>query len=276
MSSKAMSLKAKIKNYAKSNNIAAQVVLQNYMFERFLARLSVSKYHKKFIIKGGMLIAAIVGLDTRATMDLDATLKNIPLTEGKVMEAIKEICSIDLNDDVIFKTGILEPIRKDDQYGGYCIKLNAIYDTIITPLAIDISTGDVITPSPVRYEFSGIFDETVRIGLWGYNIETVMAEKVETILSRGIFSTRPRDYYDIYILGTTQRYDRELFFAALEGTSKHRGSYKNLANVKSIIELIAVNEDLKQMWAKYQRKFAYAKDISYEDTIVALRDLMQC
>ena len=103
-----------------------------------------------------------------------------------------------------------------------------------------------------------------------------MAEKVETILSRGIFNTRPRDYYDIYILVTTQRYDRELFFVALEGTSKHRGSYKNLANVKSIIELIAVNEDLKQMWAKYQRKFAYAKDISYEDTIVVLRDLMQC
>ena len=152
MSSKAMSLKGRIKNYAKSNNIAAQVVLQNYMFERFLARLSVSEYSEKFVVKGGMLIAAIVGLDTRSTMDLDTTLRNLPLTEEKITEAVETICKIDMKDDVIFTVKSIEPIRKDDIYGGYCVRLDAVYDTIVTPLSIDVSTGDVITPDAVKYD----------------------------------------------------------------------------------------------------------------------------
>lgn len=209
MSSKAMSLKGRIKHYVKSNNIAVQVVLQNYMFERFLERLSKSEYQEKFVVKGGMLIAAIVGLDTESTMDLDATLRNLPLTEEQITEALAKVCAINLDDDVSFEIKSVEPIRKDDVYGGYCVRLDAKYDTIVTPLSIDISTGDVITPEAVQYEFSGIFDEDIRIKLWGYNIETVMAEKIETILSRGVFTTRPRDFYDVYILGTTQKYNCE-------------------------------------------------------------------
>jgi len=275
MSSKAMSLKAQIRNYAKSNNIAAQVVLQNYMFERFLARLSESDYYEKFVIKGGMLVAAIVGLDTRSTMDLDTTLKNLPLTEEKVIEAVKSICSVDLGDEVIFETISIEPIRKDDRYGGFCVRLNAVYDTMVTPLSIDVSAGDVITPSAVRYEFGGIFDEEVRIRLWGYNIETVMAEKAETILRRGVFNTRPRDYYDIYILGTTQKYDKHLFKKALAATAEHRGSTENIADTESIINLISGSSSLQDMWVKYQKKFMYAKDISYESIIDVLKGLVQ-
>lgn len=274
MSSKAMKLKAKIKNYAKSNNIAAQVVLQNYMFECFLLRLSKSEYKEKFVIKGGMLIAAIVGLDTRSTMDLDATLKNLPLSEEKIIEAVKNICSISLDDDVIFDTVSISTIRKDDKYGGFCVRLNAIYETIVTPLSIDISTGDAITPSPVQYEFSGIFDNEIRIQLWGYNIETVMAEKVETVLSRGVFNTRPRDYYDIYILGTTQKYDRKLFKEALKATAVHRGSLKNISEKEQIIETISTNKDLQNMWGKYQKKFIYAKDITFEQIIKVLKELV--
>ena len=267
MSSKAMSLKGQIKNYAKSNNIAAQVVLQNYMFERFLERLSVSEYSEKFVVKGGMLIAAIVGLDTRSTMDLDTTLRNLPLTEEQISEALSKICRIDLQDDVSFEIKSVAPIRKDDVYGGYCVRLDAIYDTIITPLSIDISTGDIITPSAVKYEFGGIFDENVKISLWGYNIETVMAEKVETILSRGIFTTRPRDFYDVYILETTQKYDKGLFLEALKATAIHRGSQEKIADVGGIIDRISTNSDLKNMWGKYQKKFTYACDISYENII---------
>ena len=163
MSARAMSLKGRINNYAKSNNIAAQVVLQNYMFERFLARLSISDYSEKFVLKGGMLIAAIVGLDTRSTMDLDTTIRNLPLTEEKITEAISIICEIDMEDDVSFLFKSIRPIREDDIYGGYRVRLDAIYDTILTPLSIDISTGDVITPSAIKYEFSGIFDEDVCI-----------------------------------------------------------------------------------------------------------------
>ena len=275
MSSKAMSLKAKIKNYAKSSNIAAQVVLQNYMFERFLARMSESEYSEKFVIKGGMLIAAIVGLDTRSTMDLDTTLKNLPLTEEKVVEAVTNICSIDLGDDVNFETVSIAPIRKDDKYGGFCVRLNAVYDTIVTPLSIDVSTGDVITPSAVQYEFDGIFDDNVRIKLWGYNIETVMAEKVETALRRGIFNTRPRDYYDIYILGTTQKYDKKLFREALAATAVHRGSTENIADITAILAVISSSDELQDMWSKYQKKFAYARDITYEQIMKVLEKLMQ-
>ena len=275
MSSKAMSLKGKIKNYAKSKSIAAQVVLQNYMFERFLARLSMSDYREKFVVKGGMLIAAIVGLDTRSTMDLDTTLRNLPLTEEKVMEAVENICKITLGDDVIFEVKSIAPIRKDDRYGGFCVRLDAIYDTIVTPLSIDVSTGDVITPEAVEYEFSGIFDEEIRIKMWGYNIESVMAEKVETILSRVIFNTRPRDFYDVYILGTTQRYDKKIFLKALEATAIHRGSREQIIDKTGIIEKLSASEELIQMWEKYRKKFSYASEIQYADVMDVLIKMFQ-
>ena len=274
MSSKAMSLKGKIKNYAKSNNIAAQVVLQNYMFECFLSRLSVSEYCDKFVIKGGMLIAAIVGLDTRSTMDLDTTLRNLPLTEEKITEAVNKICEIDRNDDVVFTVKSIAPIRKDDIYGGYCVRMDALYDTILTPLSIDISTGDVITPEAVKYEFSGIFDDDIRISLWGYNIETVIAEKVETILHRGVFTTRPRDYYDVYILGTTQKYDKRIYRDALQATAKHRGSVELISDTEGILKQISESTVLKEKWGKYQKKFAYASEISYEDVMGVLREIL--
>lgn len=275
MSSKAMSLKGKIKNYAKNNDIAAQVVLQNYMFERFLERLSLSEYSDKFVVKGGMLIAAIVGLDTRSTMDLDTTLRNLPLTEEQISVALSTICKIELKDDVLFKIKSVLPIRKDDVYGGYCVRLDAIYDTIVTPLSIDISTGDIITPAATKYEFGGIFDEDVKISLWGYNIETVMAEKVETILSRGVFTSRPRDFYDVFILGTTQKYDKEIFKEALKATAIHRGSLRKIADINGIIEQISSNTDLKNMWEKYQKKFVYAREISYESIIDTLETILK-
>ena len=221
-----------------------------------------------------MLIAAIVGLDTRSTMDLDTTLRNLPLTEEKITEAIDAICKTDMKDDVVFTVKSIEPIRKDDIYGGYCVRLDAVYDTIITPLSIDVSTGDVITPDAVKYEFSGIFDEDIRISLWGYNIETVIAEKVETILRRGVFTTRPRDYYDVYILGTTQEYDKEIYKEALKATAEHRGSAEQISDVEGILNQISESDKLKDMWRKYQKKFAYANDISYEDVLEVLRILV--
>ncbi|MFQ6960376.1 nucleotidyl transferase AbiEii/AbiGii toxin family protein [Clostridium sp. D5] len=206
-------------------------------------------------------------------MDLDTTLKNLPLTEEKILEAVKGICNIDLYDDISFEVVSIAPIRKDDRYGGFCVRLNAVYDTIVTPLSIDVSTGDVITPSAVQYEFTGIFDDEVHIRLWGYNIETVMAEKVETVLSRGIFNTRPRDYYDIYILGTTQKYDKKLFKEALTATAIHRGSIEQISNTEEIIALVSDSEELKEMWVKYQKKFVYAQDIEYGQIMEILRQL---
>ena len=274
MSSKGMSLKGRINNYAKKNGIAAQVVLQNFMFERFLERLSRSEYRQKFVIKGGMLVTAIVGIDTRATMDLDTTLRNLPLTEEQIREAITAVCSIPLDDNVSFQIVSVEPIRKDDIYGGYRVRLDAVYDTVLTPLSVDISTGDVITPSPAEYEFHGIFNPDLSISLWGYNVETILAEKVETILRRGVLSTRPRDFYDVYILEKTQNFQPELFRRALRATAEHRGSTDILAQTEEIVSRVESSEDLKQQWARYQRQFTYAAQIEYESLINALGRLI--
>jgi len=273
MSKNAMSLKAQIRNLAKKKNIKAQVLLQNYMFERFLERLSLSDYKDKFILKGGMLVAAIVGMDARSTMDLDATIRGIPLTEESIRDTMRKICSFPVQDDVILTVSTITPIRPDDIYGGYRTKITAIYDTIEIPFTVDISTGDVITPQPIKYTFRCIFEEEKRIELWAYNIETVMAEKIETILSRNIFNTRSRDFYDIFILSTTQAYNIELLKEAVTATATHRGTAKQIADIPAVLKLIENSAELRQMWEKYRREFDYAADISYEQTVEALRNV---
>lgn len=273
--SHAMSLKAKIRNIAKQKNIPAQVILQNYMFERLLVRLAESEYKDKFVLKGGMLVAAIVGLDNRATMDLDTTLKSLPLTPEAITGALQKVCAIKSDDDVTFEVGTVTPIRDDDIYGGYRVMLNAKYDTIVTPLSIDVSTGDAITPNPVEYTFSEIFDDEKSYRLWAYNIETVMAEKVETILRRGVFNTRPRDFYDAYILATTQKFDKALFAEALKATAAHRGTTEQIADIPTIIKNIEESTELRTMWDKYRKQFAYAEGIGYESIIAALEDIIR-
>lgn len=272
--SNAMSLKAKIRNIARQKNIPAQVVLQNYMFERLLVRLSASEYKDKFVLKGGMLVAAIVGLDNRATMDMDTTLKSLPLTPEAIRSALDNICNSPFNDGVSFEIGTISPIREDDIYGGYRVMLNARFDTIITPLSMDVSTGDAITPHAVQYNFFEIFDDEKTYKLWAYNIETVMAEKVETILRRGVFNTRPRDFYDAYILTTTQKFDRAVFENALKATANHRGTVRQIEDVLGIFQNIEESPELKTMWERYRKQFAYAADIEYEQIMNVLKTLL--
>ena len=269
----AMSLKAKIRNIAKQKNIPAQVILQNYMFERLLVRLSASEYKEKFVLKGGMLVAAIVGLDNRATMDMDTTLKNLPLTPETIRNALEQVCAVQFDDGVVFEIGTISPIREDDIYGGYRVMLNAGFDTLLTPLSIDVSTGDAITPHAVQYNFSEIFDDEKSYELWAYNIETVMAEKLETILRRGVFNTRPRDFYDVYILATTQNFDIAVFRDALSATANHRRTAEQIADVPMILQNIQESPELKAMWEKYRKQFAYAADIEYNSIMTVLKKL---
>ena len=272
--SNAMSLKARIRNIAKQKSIPAQVILQNYMFERLLVRLSASSYREKFVLKGGMLVAAIVGLDNRATMDMDTTLKNLPLTPEAIRSALNDICAISFDDGVTFEVGTIFPIREDDIYGGYRVMLTARFDTLLTPLSIDISTGDAITPHAVRYSFAEIFDDNRSYEVWAYNVETVLAEKVETILRRGVFNTRPRDFYDAYILSTTQEFDRAVFADALRATADHRGTAKQIADVPLILCNIEESSELRTMWDKYRKQFAYAANIEYSMIMDVLRWLV--
>ena len=272
MSGRAMSLKAKIRNLARKKDMSAQVVLQNYMFERFLERLSKSAYKDKFILKGGMLIAALVGIDNRATMDMDATIKNYPIDNDSITKAIKEICNISIDDDVTFTFNSVDAIRDDDAYGGYRVGIVSEYDTIITPMQIDITTGDAITPKEVLYLFKMIFEDG-NIGVWAYNIETVLAEKVETILRRGELNTRPRDFYDVYILTKTQSFDLLVFKEALKSTAAHRETSHIFNDISKRIDEIETSETLKNRWNKYTRDYRYAEGIIYGDIIESLRKL---
>jgi len=271
MSMNAMSFKAQIRNLAKKKNVKAQILLQNYMFERFLERLSLSDYKDKFVLKGGMLISAIVGIDTRTTMDLDVTMRGLPFNEESILHAMTDICAVPVDDDVELTLGAVTPIRHDDKYGGCRMRITAKYVTIETPFSIDISTGDVITPQPVKYTFRGIFDEEKQIELWAYNIETVLSEKVETTLRRSTLNTRARDFYDIYILYTTQTYDTMLLREAFAATAHHRGTTEQVSDIPYLLKQIEDSAELRQQWEKYRRDFDYASDISYEQVVDALR-----
>jgi len=271
MSRAAMSLKAQIRNLAKEKNVMAQILLQNYMFERFLERLSLSEYKDSFILKGGMLISAIVGIDSRTTMDLDATLRGLTLTEESILKTVNAICSISIDDGVIMTVVGVTLIRANDKYGGYRTKIKAVYDTIETPFTVDLSIGDVITPSPVKYTFRGLFGEEKQIELWAYNIETIISEKLETILSRSTFSTRLRDFYDIHILHTTQNYDPVLLKEAFAATISHRNTAEQVSDIPATLEKIEGSVELRQMWEKYRREFTYAAGLSYKAVIESLR-----
>ena len=273
MNGEAMSLKAKIRNLAKKKDISAQVVLQNYMFERFLERLSKSAYRDKFILKGGILIAALVGIDNRATMDMDTTIKNYPINVGSLRKAIKEICSINVEDGVSFSFLNIEAIRDDDAYGGYRVSIVSEFDTIATPMQIDITTGDVITKKKILDLFKMIYKEG-SIGIWTYNIETVLAEKAETILRRGELNTRPRDFYDVYILTKTQSINNKVFAEALRSTAAHRGTNHIFKNISNRLEEIEESETLRARWNRYTKDYRYADKISYEDITGALKALI--
>ena len=222
-----MQLKAFIKKKAAEKNISAQLVMQNYMLERLLERISLSKYKHNFILKGGFLISAIVGLDTRATMDLDTTIKGFTLTHESIREIFGEICAVEIADDVKFELVDISDIREGDDYPGIRVALKANYPPISVPLTVDVTTGDVITPREIEYTFSLLFDDRT-ISILAYNLETVLAEKIETVLSRSIANTRPRDFYDIHILYALRgtECNAKTLLQALERTADKRGSRK--------------------------------------------------
>lgn len=262
----AMQLKAIIKNLAKEKHISAQLVMQNFMLERLLERISVSEYQQNFILKGGFLIAAMVGLDTRATMDMDATIKGLTVNEQTVREMFEEICKIELDDDVTFSFRNIGEIREGDEYTGYRVSLFANYPPMAVPLKLDITIGDKITPKEIEYKFKLLLEDR-SISVLAYNLETIMAEKLETVISRGDQNTRPRDYYDIYILAKLQYSNIELnaLKAALNATAQKRGSSEVLKSYHKIMDVVRNSEIMQKQWENYQKDFEYATDIIFED-----------
>ena len=269
-------LKAWIKSMSSKVDVNENIILQNYMLERLLERISVSDYKYKFVLKGGMLITAIVGIDMRNTLDMDATIKGFDLEKDNLKNILDEIFCIDLDDGVTFEFRNIKKIRQEDEYGGYRVSLDAKFDKLVVPMKLDITTGDVIVPKEINYKFSLMFEDR-SIEILAYNMETVIADKFETIISRNVDTTRARDFYDIYILWTTQQpnIDRALLSEAIIKKFEYRETMNKLKNIKEIVEVIKESETLKEHWKNYQSKFIYAEDISYEDTMEVLEEIIE-
>ena len=272
----AMQLKALIKNLAKEKCISAQLVLQNYMLERFLERISLSSYRDNYIIKGGFLIASMVGLDTRATMDMDATIKGYPVKEDSIRKMIEEILGIPIEDGITFRLQSIHEIREDDEYYGYRASLIAEYGRMAVPLKLDITSGDKITPREIEYSYKLMW-ENRSISILAYNLSTILAEKLETILSRADQNTRPRDYYDVYILTKLQgeNIDDKTLSLALSATAEKRGSAHLLSQFRDILSTVKSSSIMKIRWENYQKDFDYAKGIEFEECCNAISTLLE-
>lgn len=272
----AMQLKALIKNLAKEKCISAQLVLQNYMLERFLERISLSSYRDNYIIKGGFLVASMVGLDTRATMDMDATIKGYPVKEDSIRKMIEEILGIPIEDGITFHLQSIHEIREDDEYSGYRASLIAEYGRMAVPLKLDITSGDKITPREIEYSYKLMW-ENRSISILAYNLSTILAEKLETILSRADQNTRPRDYYDVYILTKLQgeNIDAKSLSLALSATAENRGSAHLLSQFRDILSTIKSSSVMKIRWENYQKDFDYAKGIEFEECCNAIISLLE-
>lgn len=272
----AMQLKAVVKNIAKDKKISAQLVLQNYMMERFLERVSVSDYQDNFIIKGGFLIASMVGLGSRATMDMDATIKRYPVSADDIRKMIEEIAAIDLEDNVAFVFKSIGEIREGDEYTGYRVALSANYAPMAVPLKLDITTGDKITPGEIKYEYKLMMEERC-IHVLAFNMATILAEKLETVISRGDQNTRLRDYYDIYILTELMEdnLDLDTLVIALDATAKKRGSTYIIKRYHEIMELVKNSEIMNRQWDNYQKDFDYAANIEFTKTCETIIRVME-
>lgn len=267
-------LKALIRNLSKEKKIDANTLMRNYMLERFLDRISLSPYKHNFILKGGMLISALVGIDARATMDMDATIKGYPLSEEAIRPILENIISVPIDDEVQLYIKGIELIHDEAEYGGLRVSIETLFDGVKTPLKIDITTGDKITPREITYKFDLMFEKR-SIEIMAYNLETVLAEKLETIISRGITNTRMRDFYDIYILqklysDTINIVDLK---AALQATASNRGTSALLPEREKIIGNVSNDDGLQMLWKNYQIKFSYAENITWEEIISSFKAL---
>lgn len=271
----ATQLKAKIKNFAKEKNMDSRTVLQEYVLERFIDRISKSKYKNDFILKGGMLISSMVGVDLRSTLDIDTTIKGFEFTLDKLNEVLNEIIKTDIGDMFNFKILMNKKIMEETEYHGYRVTLEANFDTISQKFKIDISTGDIITPNEVKYNIKQMLSDD-KIEILAYNIETILSEKIHSIIQKGEDNTRARDYYDIYILEKTKKEEinNNILKEAIINKFEERKNSNLVSNIYLKVLNLEKNTKLKELWNEYRNKFTYAKDIEFEDTIKSLKNIV--
>ena len=267
-------IKGAIRNISKKTGVNPNSLLQMCLFEGILEKLSKSKYSENFILKGGLLISSLIGVDMRSTMDMDTTLRGIPVNEESISNILNEILVIEIDSDTEYKLIKLSPIRQEDVYEDFCASISCIFGKINATLNIDITTGDVITPREMNYSYSKILEEGT-IPIMTYTIETILAEKFETISSRNITTTRARDFYDLYMIYSIykDKIDKGILRKAIERTSKYRGSFETALQYKEIVELFRESETPKKLWKKYIQNNPYAKDVDFLDTISVYEEI---
>ena len=268
-------IKGRIKSVAKQNNADARTLMRIYMMERFLERLAQSEYRDNFIIKGGILVTAMIGVAHRSTMDIDTSMKNLNLSAEDALRVVNQVKDIDLDDGVSFEVKDVSNIMDEMEYPGIRVTMNANVGRLITPLKIDISTGDVITPRAIEFNYDLLLEDR-SISLWSYNLETILAEKLQTVLARGILNTRMRDFYDIRMLLDTyeDKVNKVVLKDAFAATCNKRGTDHLQEQAEEIIKIIEANEQLQVLWRAYQKKYSYAADIDYASVISGVRKLM--
>ena len=268
-------IKGRIKSVAKQNNADARTLMRIYMMERFLERLAQSEYRDNFIIKGGILVTAMIGVAHRSTMDIDTSMKNLNLSAEDALRVVNQVKDIDLDDGVSFEVKDVFNIMDEMEYPGIRVTMNANVGRLITPLKIDISTGDVITPRAIEFNYDLLLEDR-SISLWSYNLETILAEKLQTVLARGILNTRMRDFYDIRMLLDTyeDKVNKAVLKDAFAATCKKRGTDHLQEQAEEIIKIIEADEQLQVLWRAYQKKYSYAAEIDYASVISGVRKLM--
>lgn len=250
-------------------------ILQRYMFERVLERISVSNYQDNFILKGGLLLSAMFGIGNRMTKDMDATITGIDVSKDKMLKVLNEILSINLKDGVKFDVVDITDIREDDEYGGNKYHIVGKLQSLKVNLEIDISTGDKVTPRELKYKYPLIFEDRT-IMITSYNIETILAEKIETVLRRGVFNSRMKDFYDIYYFLTKLRKDIDINILkeAVDNTFTKRNSFEYLKDYEQIINSIIGNERIEKLWNIYSNKYKYSNGIDITEILNLLKDII--
>lgn len=259
-------LKSLVLKKSNGDNTIALQLYQMFFFEHILERISVSRYKNNIILKGGLLLSSIIGEDMRTTRDMDATFKSIPLEKDNILNIMNEILSINLNDNVKFEIVDIKDIREEDEYGGFKINVVGILERLRINMFIEFTTGDKITPKEIVYNYNCIFEDK-KISIMAYTKETIIAEKFETIISRSVFNTRLKDFYDINILISNYKNEitNEMLILAIKNTFKKRKTSLNVDNISNVISMLKKDSNMKYYWEKYQNKFQYARSVDYDD-----------
>lgn len=266
-------LKAKVRNLSAGDNDRAKLLIRNFIMERFLERVALSQYRNSFILKGGMLVAAVVGLEARATMDIDTTVKSLPLTMEDARRVVEDIIRVDVPDGVTFAVTKAMDIMEGHDYPGIRFMLEATIDKLRQTIKIDISTGDVITPGAVEYSYKLMFEDR-SISIWTYNLETLLGEKLETIMARETANARMRDFYDIHVL-VEQPIDYKVLYDAFMATSRKRKTEEMLERFDSILDEVKADETMRAMWDKYRNENFFVGDLSWDDVNQSVRNLKE-